>query len=113
MTTFLSDEWFDEMAAAASAARPPADLDLTIEQQIVDGESWTIRIGAGAAELQRGGSDAADVRIITDAATAAGIRNGTMSAQRAFLDGQLRIGGDVAALIEHREALAGLGLGPV
>ncbi len=113
MTTFLSDEWFDELAAAATAARPPADLELSIEQQIVDGESWTVRIGAGTAELQRGGSDDADIRIVTDAVTAEGIRNGTVSAQRASLDGQLRIGGDVAALIEHREVLAALALGSV
>ena len=113
MTTFLSDEWFDEMATAAAEATPPADLELTIEQQIVNRESWTVRIAAGTAAFRRGGSDDADVRIVTDAMTAEGIRNGTVSAQRAFLDGQLRIGGDVASLIEHREVLAGLALGPV
>ena len=113
MTTFLSDEWFDEMATAAATARTPVDLELSIEQQIVDSESWTVRIGSGTAELQRGRSDDADIRIVTDAETAEGIRNGTVSAQRAFLNGQLRIGGDVAALIEHRDVLAGLAIGPV
>ncbi len=111
MTTFLSDEWFDEMAAAAAAARPPADLELRLEQEIIDGVSWTVRIGAGIAEFCRGGCDDADVRVVTDARTAEGIRSGAVSAQRAFLDGRLRIGGDVAALIEHRDVLADLALG--
>ena len=113
MTTFLSDEWFDEMAAAAASARPPADLELTIEQRVIDGEAWTVRIGAGAATFVRASAHDADVTIVADATTAEGIRSGTVSAQRAFLDGRLRIGGDVAALIEHREVLAGLALGPV
>jgi opacity protein-like surface antigen len=111
VTIFLSDEWFDEMAAAAAAVQPPADVELKIEQEIIDGESWTVRISAGTAEFQRGGSDEADFRVITDAQTAEGIRNGTVSAQRAFLDGRLRIGGDITALIEHRDVLAGLALG--
>ena len=111
MTAFPSDDWFTELATAAAAAEPPADLELTIEQQIVDGERWAIRIGGGRIEVARGPVEDADVRVVTDAATAAGIRAGELSAQRAFLDGTLRIGGDVAALIEHRAHLAELGVG--
>lgn len=111
MSAFLSDAWFDAMAAATAAAEPPAGLELTVEQRIVDGDVWTVRFAAGAAELVRGPADDADISIVTDAATAEGIRTGTISAQRAFLDGQLRIGGDVNALIEHREVLAALGIG--
>lgn len=113
MTDFLSDEWFAAMAEAATRARPPADLDLSIEQEITGVATWTIRIADGRVALERSAGPAnaaADVRIVTDAATAAGIRAGEVSAQRAFLDGDLRIGGDVAALMTHREELASLGL---
>ena len=111
MSEFLSDDWFEAMAAATAAVVPPADLALTIEQRIIDGEAWSVRIAGGSAELVRTASDDADVSIVTDAETAEGIRAGTISAQRAFLDGDLRIGGDVAALIEHRDTLAELGIG--
>ena len=111
MTAFLSDDWFEELTAAAATATPPADLELTIEQRITDGERWSVRIGGGRVEVARGAADDADVQVVTDAATAEGIRSGRLSAQRAFLDGTLRIGGDVAALIEHREQLAELSVG--
>ena len=111
MTAFLSDDWFDTMAATAAAIEPPADLRLTIEQQIVDGERWTVRIGGGRVSVVRGPAEDADVWVVTDAATAAGIRAGEVSAQRSFLDGKLRVGGDIAALIEHRDHLAALGVG--
>ena len=110
MSGFLSDEWFAAIEAEAANAVVPDGLALSIEQ-IVTGEPtvrWQIRIGADGVVLDREPSEAADVRITTDRDTATRIQSGDASAQRAFLDGSLQIGGDIQALMEHRQALADL-----
>ncbi len=113
MADFLTDAWFDELSSRAAAATPPADLTFTIEQVIEDEPDgrWQVRVDGGVVTIVRSPTADADVRILTDRATAAGIQDGEVSAQRAFLDGRLRIGGDVQALMTHREALAELGIG--
>ena len=113
MAAFLSDSWFAELETKARAASAPPDLALVIEQ-VVEGdadERWQVQISGGDVRIVRDGDGAADVRIRTDAATAEGINAGATSAQRAFLDGRLQIGGDVQLLMQHRETLADLGLG--
>ena len=110
MADFLSDAWFDALEARAGGADAPTDLRLSIAQEIT-GENptgWQVIVGDGAVRIDRNPTTDADVRITTDRVTATGIQAGTISAQRAFLDGRLRIGGDVQALMDHREALAGL-----
>lgn len=111
MPEFLSDQWFTDLAARAEAATAPADLDLTIDQVIDDTTSWRTTIAGGAVTIDRTPRGEPDVHIVTDRAAAVAIRAGSLSAQRAFLDGRLRIGGDIAALMAHREALAELGVG--
>ena len=115
MADFLTSSWFAELTARAAELRPPAALELSIEQRIDDEpqECWQVRIAGGGVEIVRSPVKEADVHIITDRATATGIQAGEISAQRAFLDGRLRIGGDVQALMNHRDALAELGLGLV
>ncbi len=69
---------------------------------------WQLRLGPDGVELDRDPSTDPDIRITTDRETATEIRAGNVSAQRAFLGGQLRIGGDIQALMANREALAAL-----
>ena len=110
MSEFLSDEWFMAIEAEAANAEVPDGLALSIEQ-VVTGEStvrWQIRIGADGIVVDRAPTTAADVRITTDRDTATRIQAGQASAQRAFLDGSLQIGGDIQALMDHRQALADL-----
>lgn len=113
MAEFLSETWFVDLTARAAAAQPPPDLVLTIEQRIEGAPEgrWQVQIAEGSVAIVRPGSQDADVRIVTDRETAAGIQRGEISAQRAFLDGRLQIGGDVQALLTHREALTELGIG--
>jgi putative sterol carrier protein len=111
---FLSDEWVDAMHAAARARPDLADVvpePLTIQQEVAgttDASWWHVCIGGGAASVGRGAAPDGHptVRIRQDRATAAAIARGELSAQRAFMTGRLRIGGDLAALLEHAEALA-------
>ncbi|MEM9466560.1 MAG: SCP2 sterol-binding domain-containing protein [Actinomycetota bacterium] len=113
MATFLTDAWFAELETRAANATPPSDMSFALEQ-VIDGDAevrWQVRIADGAVRIARDSTDEADVRIRTDQATATGIHAGEISAQRAFLDGRLRIGGDVQSLMAHREVLTELGLG--
>ncbi len=112
MAEFLSDDWFDSIAARAAATVADPEIRLTL-QQTVDNDppiTWHTVIANGVVSIQRGAAEAADVRLVSDAVTAERIHAGSLSAQRAFLDGHLRIGGDLAALMAAREALATISL---
>jgi predicted lipid carrier protein YhbT len=112
---FLSDEW---LAALDQAARdrpsadhdPVAGIDLRIEQVVRDGPRWRLVIEGGAMRVDREPDDTEpDIRLTSDRATAAAIAAGTRAALDAFITGDLVIGGDVRAMLDHREALEALG----
>ena len=112
MALFLSDDWFDALIAQAKATPPAPGLTITL-QQTVDAEMpivWHTMINDDGVTVARGEAASPDVRLRSDLATAAGIHDGSVSAQRAFLDGTLQIGGDLHALMAARETLAGLSL---
>lgn len=110
---FLSDEWIDALDAAARD-RPPvvddplASIEVTIAQRVIDGPSWRLVVDRGAVSVVRG-DEPADVRLTSDRATAAAIASGRRAALDAFISGDLRLGGDVSMLLEHRAALEALG----
>ena len=112
---FLSDEW---LAALDDAARrrvvpsedPLAGVRVTIEQVVRDGPRWRLCVDDGSlwVETDPTGGEA-DVRLTSDRTTAAAIASGRRAALDAFTAGDLVIGGDVRALLDHREALEALG----
>jgi putative sterol carrier protein len=65
--------------------------------------------------MAEGPADSADVVFISDGATAQGIRDGSLSAQAAFIAGDLRVEGSISSLLEHAEMFAALEdvLGPL
>jgi putative sterol carrier protein len=112
VVAFLSDAWLDELDAAARAATVPDDLELVV-QQVVLGErglevSYALRISGGAASVSAGRADDADVTFTQDRATAEAIAKGELSAQMAFLAGQLRVGGDLRSALERSRAVLDL-----
>ena len=72
------------------------------------GLTWHIRVDDGNIGLTVGPADDATVTFRCDRATAVDIQQGRTSAQAAFMAGNLRVGGDVRALVAHQELLAGL-----
>jgi len=117
MLTFLSDEWIGALHEAAAAdaelAASTADLSLTIEQEVLGGPDGDVRFHLtfdhGAVTVAMGAAPSATVRFHQDYATAASIAMGQGSAQRAFMTGRLRVGGDLRVLLSHREVLASVG----
>lgn len=114
MPRFASPEWIAALDAAARAdgsLRGIVDAPMALAQ-VVDGEgdaAWTLRLDPDGASVVPGRADDAAATITGDAATVAAIARGEESAQEAFLDGRLRLGGDIDALLAHAGALAALG----
>jgi len=108
---FLSEAWFDQLGRALpSAGEGPADL--TIQQVVIaapEGEvRYHIEVRGDRLAVCLGQAGRPDATLTEDYATAAGIASGEVSPQAALLDGRIRVAGNLAALLEHRGALAGL-----
>jgi hypothetical protein len=111
---YLSPEWMDAARRALAdddTHRPAlAGVKVTVEQTVEDGPdgpvTWHITIADGHMALAPGPADHADLRITTGWETAAAVAAGTLAAQRAFVEGRLRLGGDLALLLTHQRALA-------
>ena len=108
MADFATPKWIDALAHRAATVDAPPGVALTIEQYI-DGEcAWHCVIREGRIRVVPGPATDPTATLSTSHAAATAIERGELSAQRAFLDGNLRIGGDIGTLIEHRAALAAL-----
>ena len=115
MLAFLSDPWIEALDHAATDAGNLAELTvgmaLVIEQEVVDGDrtvTYHVVIDDGRVSVRPGPAPTATVRFSQDADTARAVAAGELSAQRAFMTGRLRVGGDLTVLLAHGEALAEL-----
>jgi hypothetical protein len=103
MPAFLSPEWFDQ---AITDPAPSASHPLVIEQQVKDSPygsvTYLILINGERAWLERPGSGRIpELTFTVDYDTAAGIAQGSLSAQRALMQGRLRVKGSIKALLER------------
>lgn len=116
MLTFLSADWIAALHHAATGDADlhalTADLSLTIEQEVIGGPEgdvcYHLTFDHGVVSVSPGPATSATVRFHQDYATAAAIAAGQSSAQRAFMTGRLRVGGDLRVLLDHTEVLAKL-----
>jgi len=112
---YLSPAWFDAADCALRAdpglAAASKGVHLVLQQTVEDpapGTTWHIRIDDGRVGLGIGSAADPTVTFRCDRATAVDVHLGRTSAQAAFMAGDLRVGGDVGALLAHQELLAGL-----
>ena len=123
MVTYLSDEWMERAGSALAAdqalADATTDLDLTLAYEVAGGpggkRSYALRFDHGTVALQPGPHPDAPVSFSLDYDTAVAIARGDLSAQAAFMQGRLKLGGDVTVLIRDGGALDGVhdALGPL
>lgn len=106
---YLSDEWI-EAADAAVAGLDPCTDPCAVSYVITGGPSgdtsYTLTLGPEAVGIQAGGGAEVGLRMSWD--TACAISTARLSAQRAFLDGDIRISGDAQALLGLGDALSGV-----
>jgi putative sterol carrier protein len=111
---YLSPEWIDAASEAVAAddrlSAALAGVTMTVEQTVGGGPdgsvTWHIAIDDGKVALTSGPATRLDLRFTTDYDTAAEVASGALAAQRAFVEGRLRVGGDLSLLVTHQRAIA-------
>ena len=83
-------------ARARETDRIPADVNATVVLETERGRGWTVLIEDGAMSVSPGIADRVTSRVIANEATHAAVLGGTRSGVEAFLDGDLRVRGNLA-----------------
>jgi putative sterol carrier protein len=107
---FLSPEWIGALdrAAVAQCTECGPELAGLVVEYDVDGTRYHLAFEATGVRAVDGAAEHATVTFRCDHATALAIARAELSAQRAFMGGRLRIGGDAAALVRAQSAIAQL-----
>lgn len=114
---YLSDEW---VGAADDLLRsvvldppldgPPISIETIVTEAPAGPTGYVVELrGSGATARRRGPDEATTLRLTQRYATAAAVARGDLSAQAAFLSGEIGLGGDVGVLISHAGLVAGMG----
>lgn len=103
--------WLAELDSAARTASIPLEVRLTIQQVIPDGPdghelAYVVEAADGVLSVRPGRADHPDITFTQDLATALAVQRGELSAQAAFIEGRLRLGGDLRAVLEGAGTLA-------
>jgi hypothetical protein len=115
---YLSEEWIaaaDAALATAWADVSDGDAPSTSVRWEVTGAPqgkvvYTVHFGADGAGVTPGATDGEpDATMAVDYDTAVAIAKGESSPQVAFMQGSLKLGGDVMVLVERAGALEALG----
>ena len=103
-------EWRERLRTRLRSVELDPALTLAIEARVdalgpSDGlpSIWHLVVADGSATVHDGPHDAPDLRLAADAATVAAIVDGRTAAARAFLDGRLRVEGDLTTLLAARD----------
>lgn len=104
MAPFLTEAWVRALDAAAAPIAVDEGTHLCIEH-VVDDFTYHLAFSNGAVRFHLGPAVNHTVRFVLDRDTARGIAQGTVSAQRAFMRGALRIEGDTMALANAQPTL--------
>ena len=114
---YLSLDWIEAMGRAVSDSPALANLagtcDIAVTQVVTgtsDGDvTYHLTVGDGIVAFGPGPAEDEDVRLEQSWETARGVATGEINAQQVFIDGSLRITGDVQKLIANEAVLAALG----
>ena len=115
MVQYLSDEWMTEAAAALAAASAPvegADDAVVLQYDVTAApggkRSYALRFDSAGIQLDPGTHKDASASFTLDYDVAAQIAQGQLSTQAAFMQGRLKLGGDVMVLVRQHALLDGL-----
>ncbi len=119
MLVFLSDPWLEALDTAArndeALVAATAEVRLTVEHHVTEvpdaGEvTYHVAFDQDGVRVRPGPAPTGPpvVRLMQAYPVARDIARGDASAQRAFMTGEVRVGGDLAALLANQAALAGL-----
>ncbi len=105
---FLTQEYVDAAAAALGThvgfGSAINGVDLAMQFNVIDAPdggdiNYYVDIADGGAEVGLGELEEPDITIINDYETAAGISQGEINTQMAFMTGKLKVSGDMSKLM--------------
>ncbi|MBT8213169.1 MAG: SCP2 sterol-binding domain-containing protein [Acidimicrobiia bacterium] len=86
-----------------------ANVELGLQFQVTetggDDVAYYLNIGGGAAEMAPGELDGADVTVTNDYETAVAVSKGDLNTQMAFMQGKLKVSGNMAKLMMHQAVI--------
>ena len=104
---YLSDEWIEAANQAVKQIEPTSEQG-SVGYIVTDGpdgeRQYRLTFGPDGVHFARGAE--ADITLRLTWPLAVSIADGSASAQRAVLDGQIRIGGDIRVLLGNAEHLS-------
>jgi len=117
MAKFLSQQWADEVLGALNGSDDVRGaikgVELCIQQVVTgapDGEvSYWTKFDDGKVEGAIGDAPDADVTITQDYDTAVAMNKGELNAQAAFMQGKLKVTGNMGKLLQNQGAMQALG----
>lgn len=118
MAKFLSEEWGNTVRETLNGndtfKNASKGVQLTIQQVITnvpdEGEAkyWS-QIADGNINGGQGDAPSPDVTITQDYDTAAALNKGELNAQAAFMQGKLKVTGNMGKLLQHQGVLQAMG----
>lgn len=111
--TFLTQQWAQEVTQALNASgdfrTAAAGKQVRLQQVVTDGPQgetkYYFTLEEGAAEVGIGELADADATVTQDYATASAISRGEIGPQQAFMEGQLKITGNMMKLLQLQGVL--------
>ncbi len=105
---YLSDEWLrraDEDLGSLTPIPASVAVGIIVRSGPEGDRGYRLILGPDRVGVEPG-ADGSGVQMTLDWDVAVAIANGRSSAQRAFLDGQMQLGGDASLLLGHQGELA-------
>ena len=111
---FLSPEWAraatDALASHSGFVAAINGVSLSLQFEVTGGSNgadthYFVKVSSGAASVEMGAIEKADLAFTTHYSTAAAISKGDLNVQTAFFTGKLKITGNFAKLMVHQAAL--------
>jgi hypothetical protein len=105
---YLSDEWLrlaDRQLNGFTPVSEPVSVGVRVRSGPEGDRHYRLILGPDRVGVDVG-DDGCGVTMTLDWDTAVAIAQGVSSAQRAFLDGNVQLGGDASLLLGHQQELA-------